>query len=405
MALPKLDTRQRQEKLRAILKSSVNVRTLPSFADLAEGTLSFSTLKNVDIEDLLGRDTVPPDQNLLQLNIRNKIVLVTGAGGSIGGELCRQILALQPQILLLFDQNEYSLYAIHVELVDSANAHSIKLIPLIGSVLDEARIDRILQIWSPDTIFHAAAYKHVPLVEQNLLEGLKTNILGTDLLVRMSLKNKIKSLVLVSTDKAVRPTNVMGASKRVAEMLLQAYSEQSHECILTMVRFGNVLGSSGSVIPKFRKQIENGGPITLTHRQITRYFMTISEASQLVIQAAAMAKGGEVFVLDMGEPVRIYDLAERMIELSGHKVRSQNNPDGDIEIETIGLRPGEKLYEELLIGETKTQLAIHAFSNYMKTISNWMILKKSCATKSGNSRKRRPAVKTVISELVPNICQ
>ena len=402
MALPKLDTRQRQEKLRAILKSSVNVRTLPSFADLAEGTLSFSTLKNVDIEDLLGRDTVPPDQNLLQLNIRNKIVLVTGAGGSIGGELCRQILALQPQILLLFDQSEYSLYAIHDELVDSASAHSIKLIPLIGSVLDEARVDRILQIWSPDTIFHAAAYKHVPLVEQNPLEGLKTNILGTDLLVRMSLKNRIKSLVLVSTDKAVRPTNVMGASKRVAEMLLQAYSEQSHECILTMVRFGNVLGSSGSVIPKFRKQIENGGPVTLTHRQITRYFMTISEASQLVIQAAAMAKGGEVFVLDMGEPVRIYDLAERMIELSGHKVRSQNNPDGDIEIETIGLRPGEKLYEELLIGETKISTSHPRICKLHEDYLKLDDLKRSLAQlkvailKNDVSRSRQ-----IISELVP----
>ena len=248
MALPKLDTRERQEKLRTILKSSINVRTLPSFADLAEGSLSFSTLRSVDIEDLLGRDTVPPDKTLLQLNIQNKIVLVTGAGGSIGGELCRQILSLKPSTLLLFEQNEYSLYTIHEELVLDAHAKSIELIPLIGSVLDETRLEKILNIWSPDTIFHAAAYKHVPLVEQNLLEGIKTNILGTDIMVRTAIRNKIKTLVLISTDKAVRPTNIMGASKRVAEMLLQAHSNTSHECVLTMVRFGNVLGSSGSVI-------------------------------------------------------------------------------------------------------------------------------------------------------------
>ena len=353
MALPKLDMSKRQEKLRAILKSSINVRTLPSLDDLAEGNLSFSAFRNIDIEDLLGREVVPPDQALLQLRVRNKVVLVTGAGGSIGSELSRQILALEPRTLLLFDQSEYSLYAIHEELSDVALDRSIGLIPLIGSVLDETRLDKIFQVWSPDTIFHAAAYKHVPLVEQNLLEGLKTNILGTDTLVRTTLKHQTKSLVLVSTDKAVRPTNIMGASKRVAEMLLQAYSNQSRECVFTMVRFGNVLGSSGSVIPKFKKQIENGGPLTLTHEKITRYFMTTSEASQLVIQAGAMAKGGEVFLLDMGEPVKIYDLAERMIELSGHRVKTKNNSDGDIEIKTIGLRPGEKLYEELLIGTTK----------------------------------------------------
>ena len=353
MALPKLDMSKRQEKLRAILKSSINVRTLPSLDDLAEGNLSFSAFRNIDIEDLLGREVVPPDQALLQLRVRNKVVLVTGAGGSIGSELSRQILALEPRTLLLFDQSEYSLYAIHEELSDVALDRSIGLIPLIGSVLDETRLDKIFQVWSPDTIFHAAAYKHVPLVEQNLLEGLKTNILGTDTLVRTTLKHQTKSLVLVSTDKAVRPTNIMGASKRVAEMLLQAYSNQSRECVFTMVRFGNVLGSSGSVIPKFKKQIENGGPLTLTHEKITRYFMTTSEASQLVIQAGAMAKGGEVFLLDMGEPVKIYDLAERMIELSGHRVKTKNNSDGDIEIKTIGLRPGEKLYEELLIGTTR----------------------------------------------------
>ena len=270
IALPKLDMSKRQEKLRAILKSSINVRTLPSLDDLAEGNLSFSAFRNIDIEDLLGREVVPPDQALLQLNVRNKVVLVTGAGGSIGSELCRQILALEPRTLLLFDQSEYSLYAIHEELSDVALDRSIGLIPLIGSVLDETRLDKIFQVWSPDTIFHAAAYKHVPLVEQNLLEGLKTNILGTDTLVRTTLKHQTKSLVLVSTDKAVRPTNIMGASKRVAEMLLQAYSNQSRECVFTMVRFGNVLGSSGSVIPKFKKQIENGGPLTLTHEKITR---------------------------------------------------------------------------------------------------------------------------------------
>ena len=406
MALPKLDTRERQEKLRTILKSSINVRTLPSFADLAEGSLSFSTLRSVDIEDLLGRDTVPPDKTLLQLNIQNKIVLVTGAGGSIGGELCRQILSLKPSTLLLFEQNEYSLYTIHEELVLDAHAKSIELIPLIGSVLDETRLEKILNIWSPDTIFHAAAYKHVPLVEQNLLEGIKTNILGTDIMVRTAIRNKIKTLVLISTDKAVRPTNIMGASKRVAEMLLQAHSNTSHECVLTMVRFGNVLGSSGSVIPKFKKQIESGGPLTLTHKDITRYFMTISEASQLVIQAGAMANGGDVFVLDMGEPVKIYDLAERMIELSGHKVKNENNPDGNIEIKTIGLRSGEKLYEELLIGTDRNATShpriFTSHENYIELESlNKLIGQLKIAISENDVLLSRQIISTLVPEYKP----
>jgi FlaA1/EpsC-like NDP-sugar epimerase len=351
LAMPNIGRKRRNEILTQIRSAHVAVRTLPSVTDLAQGKVSISDLRELDIDDLLGREPVAPNHILLCKNIVGKVVLVTGAGGSIGGELCRQILAVAPSKLLLIEQSEFALYAIHQELEEKLAGREFALVPLLASVQDDDRMREIMSTWHPDTVYHAAAYKHVPLVEHNPAEGIKNNVLGTLRTAQAAAENGVSDFVLISTDKAVRPTNIMGASKRLAEMVLQALAATNPGTKFSMVRFGNVLGSSGSVVPKFRQQIRDGGPITLTHPEITRFFMTIPEASQLVIQAGAMAKGGDVFVLDMGQSVKIMDLARRMIELSGLTVKGEENPDGDIAIETTGLRPGEKLYEELLIGD------------------------------------------------------
>lgn len=355
LAMPGIGRKRRNEILSDMRSAHVSVRTLPSVTDLAQGKVSISDLRELDIDDLLGREPVVPNHILLSKNIVNKVVLVTGAGGSIGSELCRQILSVGPESLLLIEQTEFALYAIHQELEEKLPDIKTKLVPLLASVQDDQRMHEIMSTWKPDTVYHAAAYKHVPLVEHNPAEGIKNNVLGTLKAAKAAAENGVSDFVLVSTDKAVRPTNIMGASKRLAEMVLQALaanqSTSKTSTKFSMVRFGNVLGSSGSVVPKFRQQIRDGGPITLTHPEITRYFMTVPEAAQLVIQAGAMAKGGDVFVLDMGESVKIMDLARRMIELSGLTFKDDQNPDGDIGIEITGLRPGEKLYEELLIGD------------------------------------------------------
>lgn len=350
LAMPSINRYRRNEILGEIRKAHVAVRTLPSMTDLAQGKVSVSDLRDLDIDDLLGREPVTPNHILLSMNIRGKVVMVTGAGGSIGGELCRQILMMGPAKLLLVEQSEFALYVIHQELEHRFGNKKNELLPLLASVQDSERMNEIMLTWHPDTLYHAAAYKHVPLVEHNPAEGVKNNVLGTLCLARAALEHGISDFVLISTDKAVRPTNIMGASKRLAELVLQGLAATQKKTKFCMVRFGNVLGSSGSVVPKFRQQIRDGGPVTVTHPEITRFFMTIPEAAQLVIQAGAMAKGGDVFVLDMGEPVKIMDLAHRIIELSGLTVKSPQNPEGDIEIDVVGLRPGEKLYEELLIG-------------------------------------------------------
>ena len=353
LAMPNISRKRRLDIIDTMQYAQVSVRTLPSVNDLIQGKVSVTNLKELDIDDLLGRETVTPNHILLEKNITNKVVCVTGAGGSIGSELSRQILKLKPSKLLLIEQNEYALYIINQELQYSKLIANIHLIPILGSVQDKDRIIEIFSTWQPHTVYHAAAYKHVPLVEHNPAEGIKNNVLGTMKTAIAAIENGVKDFVLISTDKAVRPTNTMGASKRLSEMILQAlnskhFNERS-KTRFSMVRFGNVLGSSGSVVPKFRQQIAEGGPITLTHPDITRFFMSMPEAAQLVIQASSMAKGGDVFLLEMGEPVKIINLARRMIELSGLAVLDSNNLDGDIEIKITGLRPGEKLYEELLI--------------------------------------------------------
>ena len=357
LAMPSISRKRRNEILGQIRSAQVSVRTLPSFSDLAEGKVKVSDLRELDIDDLLGREPVAPTHSLLTKNITEKIVLVTGAGGSIGSELCRQILAVKPQTLLLIEQSEYALYEIHQELEEKSLDTEINIIPILASVQNQDRMHEIMSTWRPHTVYHAAAYKHVPLVEHNPAEGVKNNVFGTLKTAKAAIDNGVQDFVLVSTDKAVRPTNIMGASKRLAEMVLQALAATKVSTNFVMVRFGNVLGSSGSVVPKFRQQIKDGGPITLTHLDITRYFMTIPEAAQLVIQAGAMASGGDVCVLDMGQPVKIIDLARRMIQLSGLTVQDVESPDGDIAIEVTGLRPGEKLYEELLIGNNPTPTA------------------------------------------------
>lgn len=390
LALPSVSRNRRNEILNKLKPYKVAVRTLPGLSDLATGKLSLSDVRDLDIDDLLGREPVKPNQILLNQNNNRKIVLVTGAGGSIGSELCRQILKSRPKQLLLVEMCEFALYQIHQELQalamcndDRLGKHvggvvgnresdlratepqqsAIEIFPLLASICDSGRMNKIMETWRPDTVYHAAAYKHVPMVEHNPAEGVRNNIFGTWVCAEAAMRNSVRNFVLISTDKAVRPTNIMGATKRLAEMVLQALAgvapsvlgqsakDSSSGTIFSMVRFGNVLGSSGSVVPTFREQVKNGGPITLTHVDITRYFMTIPEAAQLVIQAGAMGQGGDVFVLDMGQPVKIIDLARRVVELSGLTVKDDMHPDGDIKITVTGLRPGEKLYEELLIGD------------------------------------------------------
>ena len=348
LAMPSITRIRRSEIISHLEPFSVVVRSLPSLIEIAQGKVSVNDLLEVDLRDLLGREPVKPNTQLLKTNITNKVVLVSGAGGSIGSELCRQIVSLKPKKLILFELSESSLYLINQELLN-ISIPNLEIVPVIGSVANRARIEYICKYYVVKTIYHAAAYKHVPLVEFNPSQGILNNSIGTMVAAQAAIAAKVETFVLVSTDKAVRPANVMGASKRIAELVLQALDRGHHDTCFTMVRFGNVLDSSGSVIPLFKKQIQAGGPVTVTHSNVVRYFMTITEAVELVIQSGAMAKGGEVFVLDMGEPIRIYDLAVKMIQLSGLVVLDENNPSGDIEIKYTGLRSGEKLYEELLV--------------------------------------------------------
>ncbi len=356
LALPRVSRQRREEIVRQFADVSVQVLTLPAIGDLVDGSVSISDLREIEITDLLGRDPVPPNHLLLHRTISDRTVLVTGAGGSIGSELCRQIAVLRPTAIVLVEMTEHALYLIESELREAQLAgdidESTQIHTELGNIADELTARRLFERWRPETVFHAAAYKHVPLVEENVIAGMRNNVFGT---FRCALEAKrvgVQHFILVSTDKAVRPTNVMGASKRVCELVLQALASEESKTRFAMVRFGNVLGSSGSVVPRFQQQIKDGGPVTLTHRDVTRYFMTIPEAAQLVIQAGAMAEGGEVYVLDMGEPVRIYDMARTMIHLSGLTVRDEANPMGTSRSREVGLRKGEKLYEELLIGDS-----------------------------------------------------
>ncbi len=353
LALPSVSRERRNAILESLRHLPVHVRTLPGMSDLASGRISVQDFRELDIEDLLGRDTVAPRDDLLAHELKHQVVLVTGAGGSIGSELTRQIVLQQPRQLLLLDHNEFGLYTIHQEsqAICSASNLTVELVPLLGSVTNPQRLQAVCETYRPATVYHAAAYKHVPMVEDNPGEGVRNNVLGTMNMALAAANSGARRFVLISTDKAVRPTNIMGATKRMAELVLQALAAQNPATTFCMVRFGNVLGSSGSVVPLFRRQLAAGGPLTVTHEEVTRYFMTIPEAAQLVLQAGAMGQGGDVFLLDMGQPVKIVDLARRMVELSGLGVRDAAHPDGDIEIAITGLRPGEKLYEELLIGD------------------------------------------------------
>ncbi|MBY5740753.1 polysaccharide biosynthesis protein [Rhizobium leguminosarum] len=408
LALPSASRQRRNEILEHIRKARVNVRTLPDLTALAQGRIAVSDIRELEIEDLLGREAVAPRQELLDKSMRNKVVMVTGAGGSIGGELCRQILRTGPSSLILVDQNEFALYNIHAELQKLAELYkheNMQIVPILCSVRDQDRMEHVMQSWRPQTLYHAAAYKHVPLVEHNAVEGIKNNVMGTLVAARAANKCGVSNFVLISTDKAVRPTNVMGASKRLAEMVLQALAAESAvdrmRTNFSMVRFGNVLGSSGSVVPLFRQQIKDGGPVTLTHPDITRYFMTISEASQLVIQAGAMAEGGDVFLLDMGEPVRIADLARKMVELSGLAVRDEDNPEGDIELSVTGLRPGEKLFEELLIGDNPETTEHPRIMKAREDFLSWPELSRRLnALNAALDRNDMIAARATLAELV-----
>lgn len=356
LAIPSTSRKRRSEIIRALAQYKVPVKTIPSMLDLVNGLATVDEIREVEIEDLLGRDAAQPVNRLLKQCIEGKTVMVTGAGGSIGSELCRQILIHGPTQLVLFEKSEFALYQIEQELnlANLAQGRDIKLVPILGSVTHQNRVEHVMRAFHVQTVYHAAAYKHVPMVEHNMIEGVLNNVFGTWRTAEAAKSAGVETFVLISTDKAVRPTNVMGASKRFAELVLQALSREGGFTRFCMVRFGNVLGSSGSVVPLFKKQIENGGPLTVTHPEITRYFMTIPEAAALVLQAGAMGQGGDVFVLDMGVPIKIAELARKMIHLSGMEVRDDLNLEGDIEIQFSGLRPGEKLYEELLIGDNVT---------------------------------------------------
>jgi FlaA1/EpsC-like NDP-sugar epimerase len=379
LALPSIQQSRRNEILNDLRRYHVHVRSLPSMTDLAEGKVKVSDIRELEVADLLGRNPVAPNKELFEKNIKNQVVMVTGAGGSIGSELTRQILFSKPKILILLEQSEFFLYALDAELRVRIKEENLdtELVSLLGNVRQYDWLKKIYDTWQINTVYHAAAYKHVPIVELNMSEGILNNVWGTLNAASAAIESSVDQFVLISTDKAVRPTNVMGASKRLAEMVLQALANQAGvRTQFSMVRFGNVLGSSGSVVPLFRSQINAGGPVTVTHPEVTRYFMTIPEAAQLVIQAGAMASvsgemdQGTVFVLDMGEPLKIVDLAQRMIELSGFSLQNEQNPDGDIAIELVGLRPGEKLYEELLIGDNPKSTD---HPRIMKAQENFMI--------------------------------
>ena len=357
IALPSVGRMRKSEIVKFLEPAHIKITEIPGLTKLVDGEIRVSDIQEVDIIDLLGRDPVPPVPELLAKNIQDKMVLVTGAGGSIGSELCRQIVKNKPKALVIYELTEFALYSIDKELRLNSD---ITIIPILGSVLDQNKLERVIEQYSIQTVYHAAAYKHVPLVECNPIAGLKNNAIGTAFSLNAAVKTGVETFVLISTDKAVRPTNVMGASKRMAELYCQAMAEAQDQTQISIVRFGNVLGSSGSVVPLFKQQIAKGGPITVTHPEVTRYFMTIPEASQLVIQAGALGQGGDVFLLDMGEPVRIQDLARQMIALSGLKVRETGSQEGDIEIQYSGLRPGEKLYEELLIDSDNTEITQHS---------------------------------------------
>jgi len=440
LALPSVSRQRRNDILNTLKPHKVAVRTLPGLSDIATGKVSLSDVRELDIDDLLGREPVKPNGLLLNLNTHHKTVLVTGAGGSIGSELCRQILKTNPKQLLLVEMSEFALYQIHQELqallagerpsvavpeegaakaMDSpleaadSNQPEIEIVPLLASVCDEVRMHEIMDTWKPHTVYHAAAYKHVPLVEHNPAEGVRNNVWGTRVCAEAAMRHSVRNFVLVSTDKAVRPTNIMGATKRLAEMVLQALAEvnaavtaqggraPTAKTTFSMVRFGNVLGSSGSVVPLFRVQIKNGGPITLTHADITRYFMTIPEAAQLVVQAGAMGQGGDVFVLDMGQPVKIIDLARRMVELSGMTVRDELHPDGDIELTVTGLRPGEKLYEELLIGDNPKPTQHPRIMKAHEQFLSWADLEQKLnALSIAMSVNDVPVIRGMLQELV-----
>ena len=355
LAMPSVGRTRKKELIESFDTADVKIMELPGVTQLVDGQVKVSDIREVDIIDLLGRDPVPPKPELLEKNIKNKVVMVTGAGGSIGSELCRQIVKHQPKMLVLFEMSEFALYSIDREL----QASDIQIIPVLGSVTNQQKLERIIQEYKVQTVYHAAAYKHVPLVEANPFEGIYNTSIGTQRSVDAAVAQGVETFVLISTDKAVRPTNVMGASKRMAELYCQGLAATKPQTQISIVRFGNVLGSSGSVVPLFKKQIEKGGPVTVTHPEVTRYFMTIPEAAQLVIQAGAMGTGGDVFLLDMGEPVKIVDLAKQMIRLSGFKPMDEKGL-GDIALQFTGLRPGEKLYEELLIDHKDTQLTEHS---------------------------------------------
>jgi FlaA1/EpsC-like NDP-sugar epimerase len=433
LALPSASRHRRHQIIEGLRALPVHIRTLPGMADLAAGRVAISDFRELDLEDLLGRDPVPPNPALLARDLAGKSVLVTGAGGSIGSELCRQILSERPKRLLLVEHSEFALYRIHQELETALSMQfgeagsnlpvdAPKLIALLGDVRDYARMAEIFHAYHPDTVYHAAAYKHVPIVEHNPGEGIINNVHGTLNVARAAMETGAGSFVLVSTDKAVRPTNVMGASKRIAELILQALADESmvrfdgsaqvaglvrNRTRFVMVRFGNVLGSSGSVVPLFRRQIESGGPITLTHPEVTRYFMTIPEAAQLVLQAGAMGEGGEVFVLDMGQPIRIIELARRMVQLSGRSIRDAANPDGDVEIRITGLRPGEKLYEELLIGDNPSPTAHSRIMKAREASLSWSELRPLIAqlekAPRTDPRKLRDLLVQLVREYRPDV--
>ena len=405
LAIPSISRMRRNEIIDFLEPYPILVRSLPGVAEIAQGKVKVSDLHEISIQDLLGRDSVPANQKLLNLNVAGKAVMITGAGGSIGSELCRQVLLLKPKLLILYELNEFALYAIDKELL-GLNVIDIKIFPILGSVNNTKRLSRVFKKFGVQTIYHAAAYKHVPMVEFNNTEGVNNNIFGTLNIAKTAINENVGTFVLISTDKAVRPTNTMGATKRFAEMILQALSAEQNGTRFTMVRFGNVLDSSGSVIPLFKKQIKDGGPVTVTDKDIIRYFMTIPEAVELVIQAGAMGQGGDVFVLDMGEPIRIVDLAKKMIHLSGLQVKDSTNPDGDIEIKYIGLRSGEKLYEELLIGdnvlETDNPMIMRAQEDTLAWNDLKLLLDKlEKAINSNDQKKLRELLIKAVPEFEP----